>query len=157
MLLDLILNVEHLEYKTKLTYEELKKILDKIFNPWAFNSKYFVTGDFKNKYQFKVADNSIILPISFEEYPAYIKGEIKETDNGSILNLRIRPNISDQIIPFISLFSGLFIIFVDDFEDRYIVFAVCILFGIFAYVFGFLARKKLKKKFERYLDIKNIC
>jgi hypothetical protein len=159
-MIDKIFNIERLEYKSNLSTQDFKNKLDTIFNQGTFNYKYNLTGKFINDYEFKATDKwTIGLYIrSFENDPAYLKGKIKATNSGIILNVTVRPNSIFSIFGFLFPIAGIFALFATGFgstnEDGLIVGLAFVIIGLIFYPLGKFLRNRLRKKFEKYLDLK---
>ncbi len=136
-MIDKILNIKRLEYKSTFAIQDFKNELDAIFSQGVFNFKYNLSGKFINNYEFKVTDKwTIGLYIrSFENASAYLKGKITETSNGIILNVLVRPNSIFSIFGLLFPILGIFILFEIGFgittEDVKIVGFMFILVGLF--------------------------
>lgn len=161
-MIDKILNIERLEYKSNLTTQDFKNKLDTIFNQGTFKFKYNLSGKFINNYEFKATDKWTIGVYirSFENDPAYLKGKIKETGDGLILNVTVRPNSIFSIFGFIFPIAGIFAMFATGFgstsEDGLIAGLTFILIGLIFYPLGRFLRNRLRNKFEQYLDLKRV-
>lgn len=89
-----------------------------------------------------------------------MKGKIKETSSGLILNVTVRPNSIFSIFGFFFPIAGIFALFATGFgsttEDGLIAGLTFILIGLFFYPLGRILRNRLRNKFEQYLDLKRV-
>lgn len=157
-----IFNIETKEYKSTLNAQDFKNKLERIFKQGALTFKYNLTGSFINDDEFKAVDKwTIGINIkSFENDPAYLKGKIKETNDGTIITLTVRPNSIFLIFGFLCPFVGILTFVNSGFgstnQDELIVGLGFIISGLISYLIGRYSRNRLRNKFEQYLDLKKM-
>jgi len=159
-MIDKLLNIERINYKSNSSSQDFKRNLNNILNQGTFKFKYNLAGKFINDNEFKIIDKWTIGVYirSFENDPAYLRGKIIEKENGITVKVSVRPNSIFPLFGFLFPILGLFAIFTTGFgqenNEGLFVGLFFIVFGIIIFPIGRLLRNRLRNKFEQYLDLK---
>lgn len=156
---DKLIQLERFTYITNLSPDGFKSKLESIFNRKTFDFKYNLSGKFTDEYKFKATSKWTIGVYirSFENDPAYLRGTIHNHSKGCKIEVSVRPNsifmlfgIVFPIVGVTLLINGLNI---GDEESVFggLFFA---LMGGFWYLVGKFLRRRLKRQFEEYLQVK---
>ncbi|MGQ1786013.1 MULTISPECIES: hypothetical protein [unclassified Saccharicrinis] len=157
-MIDKILNFQRIEYESKMSIHDFKSRLSSIFDQKGF--KYNLSGKFTTELDFKATDKwTIGIYIrSFENDPAYLKGKIKDSKEGIIVDVTVRPNSIFSLFGLLFPLVGLIALISTDFgktdEEALGVGIGFIVFGLICYPIGNYLRNRIRNKFEEYLELK---
>src|SRR5690554_7322353 len=108
-MIEKILNTRKIKYSSNLNVDQLKQKMEAIFMQ---NTSRFV-GKFTSSNEFAAYDKwSIIswyLP-NFKRKSAYLKGEIFQSEKGTLLKLNTRPNTMLSAFPILFVLIGIIIL-----------------------------------------------
>ena len=156
-MIDRILNFQRIVYASKVSAADIKLRLNSIFNQKGY--KYNLSGKFITERDFKATDKwTIGIYIrNFENDPAYLKGKIKETKEGTLIDVTVRPNsifsIFGLLFPLVGTFALISSYFGKTDEEALGVGIGFIIFGLVCYPIGNYLRNRIRNKFEDYLEL----
>lgn len=161
-MLEKLLNIERIIYRSSDSRQTIEAKLEKIFKNERLGFQHNISGKFISANEFKAADNwTIGVSIrSFEKDPAYLKGKIFDEGKGTILRIRVRPNSIFPLFSIIFPVGGFIAAFTSDFDSGLmedgLPSLVFILVGLISYWLGGLLKSRLKRKIELYLGLSKI-
>lgn len=156
-MIDKILNFQRIEYRSKMSARKFKMRLESIFNQKGL--KYNLSGKFTTERRFKATDKwTIGIYIrSFERDPAYLKGNVKDSEDGIVVDVIVRPNSIFTLFGFLFPVIGMIALISTNFgktnEDGLGVGIGFVIFGLINYPIGNYLRNRLRNKLENYLDL----
>lgn len=156
-MIDRILNYQKIEYQSKLSAHEFKSRLNNIFNEKGY--KYNLSGKFTSEKDFKAVDKWTIgiFIRSFENDPAYLKGKIKDSKDGIVVDVIVRPNsifpIFGLLFPLVGVYALISTNFGKTDKDALGIGIAFVFFGLFCYPIGKYLRNRIRNKFEEYLRL----
>jgi hypothetical protein len=156
-MIDRILNYQKIEYQSKLSAHEFKSRLNNIFNEKGY--KYNLSGKFTSEMGFKAVDKWTIgiFIRGFETDPAYLKGKIKDSKDGIVVDVIVRPNSNFSLfglmLPLVGLYELISTSFGNADKDALGIGIGVIVFGLFSYLMGKYLRNRIRNKFEEYLRL----
>lgn len=154
-----ILNSEKVNYSSKLNGDSLRQKIEDIFQ----QSTLSFVGKFTSQNEFAAYDKWSIISWyvpDFKRKSAYLKGEILNSEKGSLIKLNISSNPMLSIPPIISVLIGIIIIIAtkSNIENtRFLIIgSVFIVVGILYYWIGIFSKNRLRKSFEKNLDLEKV-
>jgi hypothetical protein len=156
-----ILNTEEVRYASKLNFEHLKKKIEALFEQKTLRFKGKLTGE----NEFTVYDKFNVIGWSMPNLrrkSAYLKGEITQSEKGTLIKLRINPNSILPIFAILSTVVGGFILTfmaLSTTKDDTFLSAIGLVFivlGIVYYPLSTYFRNRLRNKIVKHLDLTKV-
>ncbi|MBK3519981.1 hypothetical protein [Carboxylicivirga marina] len=150
-MIDKILNYQRVEYYCKLSAQDFKTRLSRVLNLKGYN----LSGKFTSDRDFKLSDAWTIgiFIQSFENDPAYLKGRIKDSKEGIIVDVLVRPNSIFSIFGLLFPLIGIYTLISSDFGKAAEGAIFFIIFGLIWYLIGIYLKVRIRNKFEDYLGL----
>src|SRR5690606_10178100 len=158
-MIEKLLNTKKINYSSNLNGDHLKQKIEDLFK----QSSLSFVGKFTSSNEFAAYDKwSIIswyLP-NFKRKSAYLKGEIFQSEKGTLLKLNTRPNTMLSAFPILYVLIGIIILIAAELNKENMLFliigSVFILTGILNYLLGIFSRNRLENNFEKNLDLQKL-
>lgn len=156
-----ILNYENHSYHSSLTFENLKHKTEKLFEQKSLK----LGGKLTSSNEFTIHDNLNVIAWNMpnlKRKAAYLKAHISENEKGTLVKLKVNPNLLFPVFSILSTIVGLalitFITLYDVQDYKFIEIAgfVFIFVGIVYYPLSTFFRKRLRDKIVKHLDLKKI-
>lgn len=153
-----ILNTQEVSYFSNLNKDRFKERLDNLFVQKALNFK----GKFTDNNEFVAYDKLNVIGWNMPNLrrkSAYLKGEITQEENRTLVKLEVKPNSILPIFAILAILGGCIITItaLSNIEnDKFFsVFGlVLIALGVIYYPVSSLLRNRLRNKIVEYLDLK---
>ncbi len=103
----IILNTEEVVYASNLKSENLKEKINKLFNQ---NTAIPLVAKHSNDAEFTAYDKFVAINWSMpnlKRKSAYLKGQITESENGSLIKLKLSPNTFLPVFGFFATLGGI--------------------------------------------------
>ncbi len=150
-----ILNSQQINYSSNLNGDNLKQKIEDIFN----QSTLRMGGKFTSQNEFTAFDKWSVMSWyvpNFKRKSAYLKGEILESDKGTLIKLNFKPNTMLSVFPILSVLIGIITTIIAESTQFLIIGSIFILVGIFYYSMGIFSINRLQNNFEKNVDVQKV-
>ncbi|WP_421948687.1 hypothetical protein [Phaeodactylibacter xiamenensis] len=155
-----ILNTQEVSYSSNLNKDRLKEKFDNLFEQKALIFK----GKFTNNNEFVAYDKLNVIGWNMPNLrrkSAYLKGEITQKENRTLVKLVVKPNSLLPIFAILAILGGSIITILtlsNTENDKFFsVFGLVLIgLGVIYYPVSSLLRNRLRNKIVEYLDLKKV-
>ena len=155
-MIEKILNTKKINYSSNLNGDNLRQEIEDIFK----QSNLSFVGKFTSQNEFETYDKWTYIKWyvpNFKRRTAYLYGKIKKSGNGTLLNLKIKPNPVVAIFPIFTVIIGIITLIVAQSNNQTLFFGLIIIaVGILFYLLGMFLNNRLRNNFKKHLDLQKV-